>query len=106
MQLTSIVALTIAFGIAVDDTIHYLSAVNRMSGSIGARIVKASRRVGPVLAATTAIIGIGNLVTLTSGLTTVVLFGAIVVTSLVMALIADLVLLPAIATGPARRWFP
>jgi predicted RND superfamily exporter protein len=106
MQLTSIVALTIAFGIAVDDTIHYLSAVNRMSGPIGARIVKASRRVGPVLAATTAIIGIGNLVTLTSGLTTVVLFGAIVVTSLVMALIADLVLLPAIATGPARRWFP
>ena len=106
MQLTSIVALTIAFGIAVDDTIHYLSTVNRMSGPIRERIVKASRRVGPVLAATTAIIGVGNLVTLTSGLTTIVLFGAIVVTSLVIALVADLVLLPAIATGPARRWFP
>jgi predicted RND superfamily exporter protein len=77
-----------------------------MSGPIRERIVKASRRVGPVLAATTAIIGVGNLVTLTSGLTTIVLFGAIVVTSLVMALVADLVLLPAIATGPARRWFP
>jgi hypothetical protein len=43
--------------------------------------------------------------TLTSGLTTVMLFGALVVTALLMALIGDLVFLPAIMSGPARRWF-
>jgi hypothetical protein len=33
------------------------------------------------------------------------MFGAIVVTALLMALIGDLVFLPAIMSGPARRWF-
>ncbi|MGD9738179.1 MAG: RND family transporter [Bauldia sp.] len=107
MQLTSVVALTIAFGIAVDDTIHYLNVVvrQRRGRTTRQRLIRASRDVGPVLVATTAVVVVGMFATLTSGLTTIVTFGLIVITSLVMALVGDLVFLPAIMAGPARRWF-
>ncbi len=107
MQLTGVVGLTIAFGIAIDDTIHYLNTVVRLrvEGPVRDRLVAAAHEVGPVLIATTLVIVAGMFMTLTSGLTPVVTFGLIVVTSLVMAMFGDLVFLPAIMAGPARRWF-
>jgi uncharacterized membrane protein YdfJ with MMPL/SSD domain len=72
---------------------------------VNERLIAAAREVGPVLIATTLIIVAGMAMTLTSGLTTVMLFGALVVTALLMAMIGDLVFLPAIMAGPARRWF-
>ncbi|MGV8838855.1 MAG: efflux RND transporter permease subunit [Bauldia sp.] len=107
LQLTSVVALTIAFGIAIDDTIHYINIVHEMRGirEIRERLVTASREVGPVLIATTLVIIAGVGMTLTSGLTTVVMFGVIVVVALLLAMAGDLIFLPAIMAGPARRWF-
>ncbi|MCC6735315.1 MAG: MMPL family transporter [Bauldia sp.] len=107
LQLTTVVALTIAFGIAIDDTIHYINVVfrNRHIRDVGQRLAETSREVGPVLVATTLVIIAGVGMTLTSGLNTVVMFGVIVITALVMAMIADLVFLPAVMGGPARRWF-
>jgi hypothetical protein len=106
MQLTSVVGLTIAFGIALDDTIHYINVVFRHHGAtMKERLIAASREVGPVLVATTAVVVAGLLMTLTSGLTTEVTFGLLVVTALVMALIGDLIFLPAIMAGPGRGLF-
>lgn len=106
MQLTSIVSLTIAFGIAIDDTIHYLNAVFlTTSGDIRQRLIKASRKVGPVLLGTTFVLVGGLSMTQTSGLATIALFGLLAMASLTVAVIADIVFLPGIITGPARRLF-
>jgi predicted RND superfamily exporter protein len=106
MQLTSVVSLTVAFGIAIDDTIHYLNVFFLTPGTdIKQRLVDAARRVGPVLVATTIVLVGGMLMTQTSGLATVVLYGLLAMGSLVFALIGDLFFLPAIIAGPARRLF-
>jgi predicted RND superfamily exporter protein len=107
LQLTTVVALTIAFGIAIDDTIHYINVLfrKRHIRDVRERLAETSREVGPVLVATTLVIVAGVGMTLTSGLSTVVMFGVIVITALVMAMFADLIFLPAIMGGPARRWF-
>jgi predicted RND superfamily exporter protein len=106
MQIASIVSLTIAFGIAIDDTVHYLSALFlTRGGDLRTRMIAASRRVGPVLVATTAVLVGGMLMTQTSGLATVVLFGLLAMGAFIAALIGDLVFLPALIAGPLRRLF-
>ena len=106
MQLTSVVSLTIAFGIAIDDTIHYLNVLFRTPGrDIRSRLVATSRQVGPVLIGTTFILVGGMLMTQTSGLATIALFGLLAIGALIVALFGDLVFLPAIIAGPARRLF-
>ncbi len=106
MQLTSVVSLTIAFGIAIDDTIHYLNVLFLTRGkTLRERMISASRTVGPVLIGTTFILMGGLTMTLTSGLATIVLFGMLAIASLAVALFSDLIFLPAIIYGPARRLF-
>ncbi|MCW5698033.1 MAG: MMPL family transporter [Bauldia sp.] len=107
MQFTSVVSLTIAYGIAVDDTVHYLNTLMHETrpGRLWQRLVEGSRRVGPVLVGTTLVIVTGMMMTLTSGLPTVALFGMLAMASLTVALVGDLLFLPAIIAGPARRWF-
>lgn len=106
MQLTSVVSLTIAFGIAIDDTIHYLNVFFLTRGAdVKSRLVAAARQVGPVLVATTFVLVGGMLMTQTSGLATIALFGVLAIGSLIVALVADLVFLPSIIAGPALRLF-
>ena len=105
MQLTSVVSLTIAFGIAIDDTVHYLNVFFLSRGELKARLAITARQVGPVLVATTFVLVAGMLMTQTSGLATIALFGLLAMGSLIVALIGDLVFLPAIVAGPARRLF-
>ena len=106
MQFSSIMSLTVAFGIAVDDTIHYLSQF-RMSGQgpLRVRLVETSRHIGPVLVGTTAIIVAGLSTTIASGMPTIRLFGELAAVTLSVALIGDMVVLPALMGGIARRWF-
>ena len=108
MQLTTVVALTVAFGIAVDDTIHYINrflVLGRPGERVQPRLVRTAREVGPVLVATTAIVIAGLSTTLTSGLPTVQLFGTIAAVTLVVAVFGDLVVMPALIAGFGRRWF-
>ncbi len=106
MQLTSIVSLTIAFGVAIDDTIHYLNVFMRTPAqSVRERVIEAARRVGPVLIGTTFVLVGGLTMTQSSGLATVALFGLLAMSSLIVALFADLVFLTALIAGPARRLF-
>ena len=108
MQFSTVIAMTVAFGVTVDETTHYLNRFLRghpQSMSLESRLIATSRHVGPVLIGTTVIILAGLTTTLTSGLPTVTLFGGITAATLGFALISDLLFLPALIAGPARHWF-
>ncbi|MEO8667579.1 MAG: MMPL family transporter, partial [Bauldia sp.] len=108
MQMTSVIALTVAFGIAVDDTIHYINRFlvqGNPAHSLRDRLIDASREVGPVLIGTTLVVICGLSTALTSGLPTIALFGYIAAITLVVAVAGDLVVMPALIAGVASRWF-
>jgi hypothetical protein len=107
MQFTSILSLTVAFGIAVDDTIHYLSRFKHYNPThpLRDRLIDTSRHMGPVLIGTTAILIAGLSTTFVSRMPTITLFGELAGVTLAAALIADLIVLPALMAGVARSWF-
>jgi predicted RND superfamily exporter protein len=108
MQFTSVIALTVAFGIAVDDTIHYINRfliLRSPDEPLNKRLIDTSREVGPVLIGTTIIVLGGLSTTFTSGLPTVTLFGWIAGITLVVAAAGDLIVMPALVSGYGRRWF-
>ena len=97
---TSGIALTIAFGVAIDDTVHMINRIRAEAGPGGALSEKVVRRalrgIGPTLVLTSAILIGGLSSTLFSSLTALVSFGALSISVFVLALLADLVLLPAL----------
>jgi hypothetical protein len=108
MQFSSVLALTIAFGIAVDGTIHYFNYFFSFaddSNSLRENLVETSRRIGPQLFGTTAVIVVGLMTTQLSHMPTIQLFGKLVAATLVIGLVGDLVVLPALMAGAAKRWF-
>ncbi len=91
-------AMTIAFGVAVDDTIHFINRalLERQAGHNTAEALKrAITRVGFVLCATTIVLGAGLSLTFLSSFLTVRLFGQLMIMILFFALLADLIILPA-----------
>lgn len=105
LQITSVVALTVAFGIAVDDTIHLLHDWRRRhrGDEIKSSVVDTLTRVGPVLIATTVILTFGFATTAASTMAIVRTFGGICVLTIAVALIADLFLMPALLILFGRR---
>lgn len=110
LQLTTVISLTIAFGIAVDDTIHFLAHYARArerGESISHAVDTTLDRVGPALIATTLILIAGCAVVTVSVLPQVALFGFLTVITLLSALIGDLIVLPALLIGGGMifaRW--
>ena len=96
---SAVLALTVAFGIAIDDSIHfvsrYLQARDR-NAPLEAALGQAANRAGWPMAITTALICAGLSVPLFSSFETVRAFAGIQVAALAVALVADLVLLPAL----------
>lgn len=108
MQFSSILALTVAFGIAVDGTIHYFNYFfhfGNESKSLRENLIETSRRIGPQLIGTTVVIVVGLMTTQLSHMPTIALFGRLVAATLVIGLVGALVVLPALMAGAARRWF-
>lgn len=93
IQLTAALAMTIAFGIALDDSIHVFNRVHLMQNQ---GIETAMRLVRPVLITTTLILSAGLVATQFSSMPTVRFFGLLCVAVFVFALICDLILLPAL----------
>jgi predicted RND superfamily exporter protein len=99
-------AMTIAFGIAIDDTVHFINRarLERREGRNAAEAVRnAVAGVGFVLCATTLVIGLGVSLTWASEFLTVRAFGGLMVMILVFALLGDLMILPAVMLI-WRRW--
>ncbi|MEM8787141.1 MAG: MMPL family transporter [Pseudomonadota bacterium] len=102
----AVLALTIAFGIAVDDSIHF---INRYMGlrRTGAPVEEALRvavsSAGGVMIMTTVILSVGLMITLWSAFYPVRLFGGMLILTFVGAIIVDLTLLPALLRQRGAR---
>lgn len=102
---TAVLALTIAFGIAIDDTVHFVSryADARHRGETSLQsVTSATKSAGQVMILTTVLLSVGLCVTLTSDFSPIRLFGGMMIITLWAALLFDLLLLPALLSGKDR----
>jgi uncharacterized protein len=110
LQLTTVLALTIAFGIAVNDTIHLLA--HYVQERREARLehlpaIKATlERIGGAIIATTVILCAGTFIVAFSELPQVALFGQLFVATLALALLGDLFILPALLAAGGSFFGP
>ena len=114
MQFASIIALTVAFGLGLNATIHFLNRLKREDGP-GVDPVEAATRatilMGPALILTSIVLACGLAVTVFSDLPSLRLFGRLSATTLIAAMVGGLLLLPACmllvrrAENAARRKF-
>ena len=91
------VVTAIAFGIIVDDTIHFMTkyVAARKNGLLPSESVQSAfRSVGKALLATTVVFGLGFLVFGASGLVTNQALGLLTGMTVVIALLADFLFLP------------
>ena len=91
------VVTAIAFGIIVDDTIHFMTKYvgARKSGQLPSESVRSAfRSVGRALLATTVVFALGFMVFGASGMTTNQALGLLVGITVVIALLADFLFLP------------
>jgi predicted RND superfamily exporter protein len=99
LQTSNIVSFTVAVGLAVDDTIHFLIRY-RQERDRGYGPAPAVRRTflgaGHAILTTTLLLVVGFSVLIASDLTSTRHFGLLSTVTLVAALLADLVLLPAL----------
>ncbi len=89
----------VALGIVVDDTVHFMVALQRAladEASVDEAIRVAVSEVGPALAVTTLLLAASFCVLILGSFAPSIQFGAITTLIVVVALAADLVLLPAV----------
>ena len=104
LTMTAAVALTIAFGIAVDNSIHLLSRYQQGSpADPSSRLRQAVGEIAAPVAATTILLVVGLSVTQVSTLPAVATFGQLVSAALVLAMASSLFLLPAFIEPFHRR---
>jgi predicted RND superfamily exporter protein len=101
LQFASIVALTVAFGLGLSATIHYLNRLrleDRPDEDPALSIKRATMLVGPALILTSVVLACGLAVTVFSDLPSLRLFGWLSAFAMIAALIGDLLILPATVT--------
>ncbi|NQU20081.1 MAG: MMPL family transporter [Candidatus Nealsonbacteria bacterium] len=99
---------SVALGIAVDDTLHYLTWFRRaLDGghSRRAAIIEAFLRCAPAMTQTTLIAGLGLLVFCFCSFQPIAQFGLLMFILLTAALVGDLVLLPAMLASRLGKCF-
>lgn len=99
---------SVALGVAVDDTIHFLTWFRRgMAQGLDRRgsTLLAYDRCAIAMTQTTLVAGLGLMVFAISTFTPSQQFGYMMVTMLTAALLGDLLLLPALLCGPLGRFF-
>jgi predicted RND superfamily exporter protein len=104
----TVMTASVALGIAVDDTIHFLTCYRRCvkQGEDNATAVReAFAGSAKAMLQTTMICSLGMLVFLLSDFMPTYRFGIVMVLSLVTALIGDLILLPALLVSRFGRWW-
>ena len=108
VDIGSMMTASVAMGVAVDDTIHFLNWY-RKGLSVGESrldsIRIAYKRVATAMTQTTLIGGLGLSAFALSTFTPTQRFGVLMLFMLAAALIGDLILLPAILASPLGRFF-
>lgn len=108
IDIGSMMCASVALGVGVDDTIHFLTWFRRGLDSTGDRrkaIMLGYERCATAMTQTTIISGLGLSVFALSTFMPTQRFGYLMVTLLTAALVGDLLLLPAILAGPLGRVF-
>jgi predicted RND superfamily exporter protein len=107
VDIGSLMTASIALGIAVDDTLHFLTWYRREIDR-GAAPVEAVRRTyrhcGRAMVQTTLVCGLGLSVFVFSGFLPTQRFCGMILVLLLLGLLGDLVLLPALLVGPLGRF--
>jgi hypothetical protein len=111
LQYASVGVMTIGLGLAVDDTIHFVTALSRVGGGRREAVLATVRGVGMALVTTTSLLVCSLAGVTLSPMPTIRTFGWLLALLLVLALVADLIVLPALMllTGSVRRvasWSP
>ena len=104
----SIIAITVAFALAIDSTIHFLNRFNLEEQRLGLNVTDGSRKaryyealvatashIGPAVVLTTIVLALGLGVTMLSDLPSLRLFGRLTAVCLAASVIGQLVILPA-----------
>ena len=108
VDIGSMMTASVAMGVAVDDTIHFLTWFRRGLDEGRDRnnaILLAYRRVGLAMTQTTLIGGFGLSIFAFSTFTPTQRFGTLMLALLAAALIGDLIFLPALLASPLGRVF-
>ena len=108
VDIGAMMTASVALGVAVDDTMHYLSwfrhGLDEGHDRKGAAMV-AYQRCATAMTQTTLIGGLGLAVFAFSTFTPTQRFGMLMLVLLFAALFGDLIFLPAMLTGPLGRFF-
>ena len=97
LDMMTITVAAISFGIAVDDTIHYIYRFRielEKDGNYVAAMHRAHESIGSAMYYTTLIIMVGFSVLMLSNFYPTIHFGLLIVMTMFMAIVADLLLLP------------
>jgi len=108
VDIGSMMTASVAMGVAVDDTIHFLTwfrAGLRKGMDRREAVFIAYRHVAPAMTQTTIIGGLGLCVFALSTFTPTQGFGKLMLTLLLAALVGDLIFLPALLASPLGRIF-
>ena len=110
LQFASIIAITVAFSLAIDSTIHFLNRFHLEEartevGGTRAALIRTVHHIGPAVVLTTIVLALGLGVTILSHLPSLRLFGRLAGICLFASLIGQLVILPA-TIALFRRYIP
>lgn len=108
VDIGSMMTASVAMGIAVDDTIHFMSwfrAGTRLGMSRVESVMYAYRRVAPAMTQTTIVGGLGLSVFALSTFTPTQRFGTLMLTILMAAVLGDLIFLPALLSSKLGKLF-
>lgn len=98
LNTTTVIIFSISIGLAVDDTIHLMARYReerRDGAGMDAALLRAASGTGRAIMVTSIMLAAGMSVMLLSSFTPVRLFGELVCVTLVMCVLGDLLLLPA-----------
>jgi hypothetical protein len=100
LQFASIIAITVAFALAIDSTIHFLNRFRLEEERLGPgrhhdALIATAHHIGPAVVLTTLVLALGLGVTVLSDLPSLRLFGRLAAICLFASLLAQLIILPA-----------
>jgi predicted RND superfamily exporter protein len=111
LQFASIIAITVAFSLAIDSTVHFLNRFRLEEGKLGPgpgnatlALEQTVLHIGPAVVLTTIVLALGLGVTILSDLPSLRLFGRLTAICLLSSLVAQLVVLPASVAVYRRLW--
>ncbi|MFN3869756.1 MAG: efflux RND transporter permease subunit, partial [Hyphomicrobiaceae bacterium] len=114
LQFASIIAITVAFALAIDSTIHFLNRYHLEEERLGAgggpehtrqALIRTVHHIGPAVVLTTIVLALGLGVTMLSDLPSLRQFGILTAVCLSASLVGQLVILPA-TVAVVRRYIP